>query len=47
MSGTNRLINNENAKNNESEAELTKELMNANEEAAKDEAGEYEKEKSK
>ncbi len=45
MSGTNRLITNENAKNNESEKELVKDLENANVEAVKDQAGEYESEK--
>ncbi len=44
MSGINRVINNENAKNGESQEALAKELLNANEEAAKDEGGEYEKE---
>lgn len=44
MSGSNRLITNENAKNNESQEELAKDLLNADEEAAKDEGGEFEKE---
>ena len=37
MSGTNKLIQSENAKNKEGIEELNKELLNANEEAIKDE----------
>ena len=44
MSGTNRLILSENEKNKESQDELAKDLLNANSEGAKDQAGEYEKE---
>ncbi len=44
MSGARKIVQSENAKNNESQEQLAKDLMNTNEEAAKDEGGEYEKE---
>lgn len=45
MSGTNRLINNENAEEGGSEEQLTKDLENANEVAAEEE-GESKEEES-
>ena len=43
MSGSRKVVQSENALKNESQEMLAKQLENTNEEAIKDEAGEYEK----